>query len=212
MAAAARDGERRAAADEQSHTYRDDGYEPPPRIGRNHDSHLFWRRCVAAAMIDQPDSVGRPHQQRGRCPPRVHLDTKMGDLIGAEGGDMVDHAGFAVSNYDRSKGFYEKALAPLEMTLILEPVGAAAGFGKSGKPSFWIEARGTPVHGRLHIALGADTREQVDAFMRPRCRREEPTTVCQDCARSTTPTATGRTCSIPTATTLKASVIDPPSS
>ena len=77
---------------------------------------------------------------------------------------MVDHVGFAVSNYARSKGFYEKALAPLGMTLILEPVGAAAGFGKSGKPSFWIEARGTPVRGRLHIALGADTREQVDAF------------------------------------------------
>ena len=77
---------------------------------------------------------------------------------------MLDHVGFAVSNYDRSKAFYEKALAPLGMSLVMEPAGAAAGFGKSGKASFWIEARGTPVHGRLHIALAADSREQVDAF------------------------------------------------
>ena len=77
---------------------------------------------------------------------------------------MIDHVGFAVSNYDRSKAFYEKALAPLGMTLIVEPAEAAAGFGTPGKPSFWIEAEGAPVHGRLHIALGADDRAQVDAF------------------------------------------------
>jgi catechol 2,3-dioxygenase-like lactoylglutathione lyase family enzyme len=77
---------------------------------------------------------------------------------------MVDHVGFAVSNYDGSKVFYEKALGPLGMSLIMEPAGAAAGFGQSGRPSFWIEAQGTPVHGRLHIALGAGDRAQVDAF------------------------------------------------
>jgi catechol 2,3-dioxygenase-like lactoylglutathione lyase family enzyme len=77
---------------------------------------------------------------------------------------MVDHVGFAVSDYGRSKAFYEKALAPLGMTLITEPAGAAAGFGRSGKPIFWVEAQGTPVHGRLHIALEADDPAQVDAF------------------------------------------------
>jgi catechol 2,3-dioxygenase-like lactoylglutathione lyase family enzyme len=77
---------------------------------------------------------------------------------------VIDHVGFAASNYARSKAFYEKVLAPLGMTLIIEPVGAAAGFGKSGKPTFWVEAQGTPVHGRLHIALEADARPQVDAF------------------------------------------------
>lgn len=77
---------------------------------------------------------------------------------------MVDHVGFAVRDYDRSKAFYEKALAPLGLTLITEPAGAAAGFGKGGKPYFWIEARGEPVRGRLHLALAADNRAQVDAF------------------------------------------------
>ena len=77
---------------------------------------------------------------------------------------MLDHVGFAVRDYDRSKSFYEKALAPLGITLVLEPLGEAAGFGKSGKPSFWIEARGKPGRGRLHIAVAADSRTQVDAF------------------------------------------------
>ncbi len=36
---------------------------------------------------------------------------------------MIDHIGFPVSDYPRSKSFYEKALAPLGYTLIME-VGA----------------------------------------------------------------------------------------
>ena len=77
---------------------------------------------------------------------------------------MVDHVGFAVADYGRSKAFYEKALSPLGLTLIKEFSGAAAGFGINGKPSFFIEAHGEPVRGRLHIALRAETRSQVDAF------------------------------------------------
>lgn len=77
---------------------------------------------------------------------------------------MLDHIGFAVIDYARSKAFYEHVLATLGLTLIMEPAGQAAGFGTAGKPWFWIEAQGTPVRGRLHIALGADTRSQVHAF------------------------------------------------
>src|SRR5436190_21351483 len=84
------------------------------------------------------------------------------------GGWMItlDHVGFAVADYTRSKAFYEKALAPLGMTLLMEFSGAAAGFGKDdgGRPSFFIEAYGDPVRGRLHIALRAESRAQVDAF------------------------------------------------
>jgi catechol 2,3-dioxygenase-like lactoylglutathione lyase family enzyme len=77
---------------------------------------------------------------------------------------VVDHVGFAVADYEQSKKFYQEALAPLGVTLLLEFAGAAAGFGKSGRPSFFIEAHGEPVRGRLHIALRAETRSQVDAF------------------------------------------------
>ena len=77
---------------------------------------------------------------------------------------MLDHAGFAVSDYERSKAFYAQALAPLGITLLMEPMGQAAGFGKDGKPFFWIEMRGAAVTGRLHIAFQVDSRAEVDAF------------------------------------------------
>ena len=79
---------------------------------------------------------------------------------------MIDHAGFAVSDYAHSKAFYERALAPLGYSLLLEFSGAAAGFGRDGggRPSFFLEADGEPVRGRLHVAFAAETREQVDAF------------------------------------------------
>ena len=78
----------------------------------------------------------------------------------------LDHVGFAVADYQRSKAFYEKALAPLGLKLSMEFSGAAAGFGRSDgeRPSFFIEAHGEPVRGRLHIALRAESRAQVDAF------------------------------------------------
>ena len=47
---------------------------------------------------------------------------------------MLDHAGFPVSDYERSKAFYEKALAPLGYVLVMEVPQTendtpAAGFG-----------------------------------------------------------------------------------
>jgi catechol 2,3-dioxygenase-like lactoylglutathione lyase family enzyme len=77
---------------------------------------------------------------------------------------MLDHVGFGVSDYARSKDFYAQALAPLGISLLMEPIAEAAGFGKDGKPFFWIESRGEPVVGRLHIAFAVDDRATVDAF------------------------------------------------
>jgi catechol 2,3-dioxygenase-like lactoylglutathione lyase family enzyme len=83
---------------------------------------------------------------------------------------MIDHMGFAVSDYERAKAFYAKALAPLGYGLIMEvpaainPSGAAAaGFGENGKPDFWIGGEGKLAH-PLHVAIVAKTRAAVDAF------------------------------------------------
>jgi catechol 2,3-dioxygenase-like lactoylglutathione lyase family enzyme len=85
---------------------------------------------------------------------------------------MIDHIGFPVSDYARSKAFYEKALAPLGYTLIMEVAAdhtdsgsPAAGFGKQGKPDFWIGGEGG-LDGTLHIAIASDDRGTVDAFYR----------------------------------------------
>jgi len=78
----------------------------------------------------------------------------------------LDHLGIAVTDYARSKLFYEKALAPLGVALLMEFAEAAAAFGKADaeRPSFFLEAEGEPVRGRLHVAFRADSRAQVDAF------------------------------------------------
>ena len=83
---------------------------------------------------------------------------------------MIDHVGFPVSDYRRSKVFYEKALAPLGYALVME-VGAdvtgsgavAAGFGAGGKPDFWIGGEGK-LDKPLHVAIVAKDRATVDAF------------------------------------------------
>ena len=83
---------------------------------------------------------------------------------------MIDHIGFSVSDYARAKAFYEKALAPLGYVLIMEvtaqETGApAAGFGRGGKPDFWIGGEGK-LERPVHVAFLADARATVDAFHR----------------------------------------------
>ena len=85
---------------------------------------------------------------------------------------MIDHIGFAVSGYEKSKAFYTQALAPLGYVLIMEvaaegnPSGApAAGFGEGGKPDFWIGGEGK-LEKPVHVAILAKDRASVDAFHR----------------------------------------------
>ncbi len=76
---------------------------------------------------------------------------------------MLDHAGFAVSDYRSSKSFYERALAPLGITLVAEPSGQAAGFVRMNWPSSGSRPRGNPPEEGC-IAFRADDRESVDRF------------------------------------------------
>lgn len=81
---------------------------------------------------------------------------------------MIDHIGISVSDYAKAKAFYAKALAPIGYGLIMEVQqdendAPAAGFGKDGKPDFWIGGEGG-LNKPVHVAFRVDDRATVDAF------------------------------------------------
>jgi catechol 2,3-dioxygenase-like lactoylglutathione lyase family enzyme len=82
---------------------------------------------------------------------------------------MIDHLGFPVRDFARSRAFYVQALAPLGfgpvMDVTKEQTGGyeGTGFGPPGRPQLWIgsgDAGGTC----NHIAFQASSRAAVDAF------------------------------------------------
>ena len=87
---------------------------------------------------------------------------------------MIDHLGFDCSDFGRSRSFYERALAPLGLTVVMEVTKAMSGgyegcgFGQNGKPEFWIGSNSgpgsQPVPRSLHLAFRAEDRATVDAF------------------------------------------------
>ncbi|MGH6923278.1 MAG: VOC family protein [Propylenella sp.] len=82
---------------------------------------------------------------------------------------MIDHVGLSFADYPRALRFYEAALAPLGISVVMqvtkEETGGyeGAGFGRDGKPAFWIGGGGRMAP-RMHIAFVADDRAAVDAF------------------------------------------------
>lgn len=83
---------------------------------------------------------------------------------------MIDHIGFAVSDLAAARGFYEQALASLGVSVLMEVTeemtgghGAWLGFGKDGKPFFWI-GTGKPAVSSVHVAFAAPDHATVDAF------------------------------------------------
>jgi catechol 2,3-dioxygenase-like lactoylglutathione lyase family enzyme len=42
---------------------------------------------------------------------------------------VLDHVGIEVGDFDRSRAFYEMALAPLGLSVVMEPTETMAGFG-----------------------------------------------------------------------------------
>jgi catechol 2,3-dioxygenase-like lactoylglutathione lyase family enzyme len=77
---------------------------------------------------------------------------------------VIDHIGIGVRDYEESRSFYERALAPLGLTLVAEVASdnRAAGYGREGRDDFWIH-EGRPL-GRMHVAFEAGSSEEVDAF------------------------------------------------
>jgi catechol 2,3-dioxygenase-like lactoylglutathione lyase family enzyme len=77
---------------------------------------------------------------------------------------MLDHVGINVSDYERSRDFYARALAPLGITLLMEPSPRTGGFGAGVKPTFWITDLREPTTENVHVAFPASDRATVDAF------------------------------------------------
>ncbi len=84
--------------------------------------------------------------------------------------DIINHIELPVADAERSRQFYEAALAPLGMSLVIsiDPSrtshgGARHGFGKNGYPSLWFHEQGGEKL-PIHLAFSADDRETVRAF------------------------------------------------
>jgi catechol 2,3-dioxygenase-like lactoylglutathione lyase family enzyme len=80
---------------------------------------------------------------------------------------MIDHTGVTVSNFDASKAFYDRVLAPLGARMLIQvPLEHTGGLGAAGygreRPTFWLH-EGRPTD-RQHVAFTAHSREEVDAF------------------------------------------------
>lgn len=75
---------------------------------------------------------------------------------------ILDHIGFNVSDFAKSKEFYLKALEPLGIGIVAEGEGWAA-IGKNGKGQVWFGSFGNSP-GPIHIAFSAANREQVRQF------------------------------------------------
>ena len=74
----------------------------------------------------------------------------------------LDHVGFAVADFAKSRDFYTRALAPLGIAIVMGGDGYA-GMGRDGRAQFWFNA-GKSSSGGTHIAFAADDRAQVRAF------------------------------------------------
>ncbi len=81
---------------------------------------------------------------------------------------MLDHITFGISNFARSTAFYDQALAPLGVKRLFDaPRDHTGGVSVTGygdtRPWFWI-AEQDATSGKLHIAIQAKSRAEVDAF------------------------------------------------
>lgn len=74
---------------------------------------------------------------------------------------MIDHVVLGVNDIAASRAFYERALAPLGVQVVLDLPGYI-GFGDGGRPWFFVATR-TPTE-RVHVAFSAESRALVDAF------------------------------------------------
>ncbi|RFU87922.1 VOC family protein [Streptomyces triticagri] len=77
---------------------------------------------------------------------------------------MLDHLSVQVADVATSAAFYDRVLAPLGSTRMLEYGGEVIGYGTT-QPRFWIGPTTTAGTAReVHIAFAAEDRDAVRAF------------------------------------------------
>ncbi len=78
---------------------------------------------------------------------------------------MIDHISLRVSDFQRSRAFYELALAPLGYTLVFaNDKEQYAGFAGPDRERIWIGRNDRP-HGYAHIAISSRTARLCAASM-----------------------------------------------
>ncbi|HZQ32604.1 MAG TPA: VOC family protein [Mycobacterium sp.] len=76
---------------------------------------------------------------------------------------MIDHLGINCSDFAAAKTFYDKVLSVLGYSRLMD-FGTAIGYGKDGKPDFWIGDNDLGPNREVHIAFQAADEEAVKAF------------------------------------------------
>jgi catechol 2,3-dioxygenase-like lactoylglutathione lyase family enzyme len=84
---------------------------------------------------------------------------------------ILDHVSINVTDVERSLAFYQAALAPLEIVLIMRGA-SGTGFGRGQQPQFWLRqgvgsfqsAEQLKSITPVHICFSARSSKQVDAF------------------------------------------------
>jgi catechol 2,3-dioxygenase-like lactoylglutathione lyase family enzyme len=76
---------------------------------------------------------------------------------------MLDHVSLGVSDIERSRKFYDRALAPLGIERLYAEGETASGYGVGRKAFFWIGLRVASQTGS-HVAFATEDRETVDRF------------------------------------------------
>jgi catechol 2,3-dioxygenase-like lactoylglutathione lyase family enzyme len=77
---------------------------------------------------------------------------------------MLDHLSIQCADSGASAAFYDAVLAPLGGSRVMD-FGPVIGYGRDGRPTFWIGAQTTGGENReCHIAFAAADRAQVRAF------------------------------------------------
>lgn len=88
-----------------------------------------------------------------------------GDVLVRYTGNMIDHVGYTIENFQKSKAFYVAALGALGyVEKFSDDVSMYLAHPVSG--GVWFGQMGEPVKEQIHLAFSAASKEQVDDFYR----------------------------------------------